>query len=185
MQTQFYKANPKGTGAACQFYLSSSSIMLSMIKQDSWDAEKKKGDFKKNKNTPTGSLFMKLTRVETAGLIRGIERCQEWSCYHRSPTQEASLKLTIWRDDESGGSPKGYGITGNKKVTTTERAGETASFFVTLTLDEARLLKSDLESFLYVTLQSTGHGNKTGKTIGVKGNAGPKETYSNRSNYQQ
>ena len=174
MQTQFYKANPKATGAACQFYLSSSSIMLSMIKQDSWDAVKKKGDFKKNKNTPTGSLFMKLTRVETAGLIRGIERCQEWSCYHRSPTQEASLKLSVWKD---GDAIKGYGITGNKKVTTSEQSGETAQFFVTLTLDETRLLKSDLESFLYVTLQSTGQGNKSSRSAGGTGNTGSKETF--------
>jgi len=162
MQTQFYKANPKSTGAACQFYLSSSSIMISMIKQDSWDAQRKKGDFKKNKNTPLGCMFMKLTRVETAGVIEAIERRKEWGCYHKSPTQDASLKLTLWKENDS--AIKGFGISGNKTVTIdSENKGKTASFFVTLTLDEARLLKNDLESFLHVTLKSTGQGNHTVK----------------------
>ena len=56
---QFYKPNPKVTGSACSFYLNrDGSLMASMLKQDSWNDQRKTGSFSKNK----GRFFWKLEK---------------------------------------------------------------------------------------------------------------------------
>ena len=67
---QFYKPNPKVTGSACSFYLNrDGSLMASMLKQDSWNDQRKTGSFSKNKGHETKSVIVKLSRIEIAGII--------------------------------------------------------------------------------------------------------------------
>ena len=85
---QFYKPNPKVTGTACSFWLNDDgSIMSSMIKQDSWDSQKRIGSFSKNKDNPRGKAIVKFSISEVGGIVDAMERNVVLSAYHSSKNQ--------------------------------------------------------------------------------------------------
>ena len=172
---QFYKPNPKVTGSACSFYLKSDgSLMASMLKQDSWNDQRKTGSFSKNKGHETKSVMVKLSRIEIAGIIDSIESNREWSAYHRSKNQVVQLSFSPYirgeEDVELGKvtvsnektelkgnltktQPKqiGFSLSINKQMA--EDSTKKGSFIIGFTFPESRLLKHTLEIFLDKTLK--------------------------------
>lgn len=143
---QFYKPNPKVTGTACSFWVNKDgSIMTSMIKQDSWNEDKKQGSFLKNKDNPQKKVISKLSRIEVAGIIDSIERNTEFKNYHNSKNQVLQLKFCPYLDKETQ-LQKGFSFSINKqnKEDSTQKAG----FIIGFSFPEARLLKHDLEDIL-------------------------------------
>ena len=64
-----------------------------IIKQDSWNSDRKIGSFAKNKNNPTKRVITKLGRQEVAGIIDCLETNREFSTYHSSAKQVLQMKF--------------------------------------------------------------------------------------------
>jgi hypothetical protein len=82
---QFYKPNAsnKGVAVSVSFNPADSGIYVSFIKQFSWDAAKKIGSFKGNKDNPKAKKNIKFNDIEVAGIIRAIEKEEKWSTFHK------------------------------------------------------------------------------------------------------
>jgi len=142
---QFYKPNAKMTGSACQFYLNynDGSFFSTLIKQASWDANKKSGSFQANKQDPTKNVIIKLSSAEVAGFIDAIERSVEFKGYHSSAQQVVQFSFGPYMRDEK---QVGYSYSVSKQGK--EDSTQKASFLIGLYFNEARLLKQHLEYLL-------------------------------------
>jgi len=82
---QFYKPNSfnKGVAVSLSFNPSDSGIYVSFIKQFSWDAKKKIGSFKENRENPKAKKNIKFNDIEVSGIIRAIEKEEKWSTFHK------------------------------------------------------------------------------------------------------
>jgi len=82
---QFYKPNSsnKGVAVSIAFNQTDGGIYVSFIKQHSWNAEKKIGSFKGNKDNPSAKKNIKFNDVEVSGIIRAIEKEEKWSTFHK------------------------------------------------------------------------------------------------------
>lgn len=82
---QFYKPNAsnKGVAVSISFNPADSGIYVSFIKQFSWDAAKRIGSFKGNKDNPKAKKNIKFNDIEVAGIIRAIEKEEKWSTFHK------------------------------------------------------------------------------------------------------
>ena len=120
--------------------------MSSMIKQDSWNQEKRVGSFSKNKGNPQKSVITKLSRIEIAGIIDAIETNREFSAYHRSKKQILQIRFCPYMKDNK---QIGFSFSINKQEV--EDSTNKTSFVIGFYFPEARLLKHDLEIFLEKT----------------------------------
>ena len=77
---QFYKPNAsnKGVAVSVSFNPADSGIYVSFIKQFSWDAAKRIGSFKGNKDNPKAKKNIKFNDIEVAGIIRAIEKEEKY-----------------------------------------------------------------------------------------------------------
>jgi hypothetical protein len=82
---QFYKPNAsnKGVAVSVSFNPADSGIYVSFIKQFSWDAAKRIGSFKGNKDNPKAKKNIKFNDIEVSGIIRAIEKEEKWSTFHK------------------------------------------------------------------------------------------------------
>tara|TARA_R100000008_G_scaffold85599_1_gene75961 strand:+ start:837 stop:1394 length:558 start_codon:yes stop_codon:yes gene_type:complete len=147
---QFYKPNAKNTGSACSFWVNrDGSVMASLIKQASWDSQRKIGSFSKNKENPKGRVITKLSRTEVGGILDSIESNREFSAYHSSQKQVVQMKFGPYM---RGDSQVGFSYSVNKQDK--EDSTFKASFVIGFTFPEARVLKHDLQNFLDKTAPS-------------------------------
>lgn len=159
----FYKPNAKVTGTACSFYLNKNdnSFFSTLIKQDSWNSEKRIGSFQKNKNNPSKKVNIKFSLVEIAGIVDAIESNREFSGYHGS-NQIVKFKFGPYmRGDEQVGFS--YSAIKESKEDSTDKT----NFLIGFYFPEARLLKEHLlhlikESF---TLQDEAYTPKPQKVV--------------------
>ena len=145
---QFYKPNAKVTGTACSFWINrDGSVMSSMIKQASWNSDRKIGSFVKNKNNPEKRVITKLGRSEVAAIIDCLETNREFSTYHSSAKQVLQMKFCPYLRN---GEQIGFSFAINKqgKEDSTAKVG----FIIGFTFPEGRLLRHDLELFLDKTV---------------------------------
>jgi hypothetical protein len=142
---QFYKPNAKMTGSACQFYLNynDGTFFSTLIKQASWDANKKTGSFQANKKDPTKNVTIKFSAKEIAGIIDAIERNAEYKGYHKSAQQVVQFTFSpyMWKEEQKGFS---YSVSKQGSEDTTQKG----SFLIGFYFDETKLLKSHLEYIL-------------------------------------
>ena len=142
---QFYKPNAKMTGSACQFYLNytDGSFFSTLIKQASWDANKKTGSFQANRKDPNKNVIIKLSALEVAGILDAIERDVEYKGYHSSSQQVVQFSFSPYIRD---GEQKGYSYSVSKQGK--EDSTQKASFLIGFYFHEAKLLKRHLEYLL-------------------------------------
>jgi len=142
---QFYKPNAKMTGSACQFYLNHNdgSFFSTLIKQASWDANRKTGSFQANKKDPTKNVIIKLSALEVAGFIDAIERSVEFKGYHSSAQQVVQFSFGPYMRE---GEQVGYSYSVSKQGK--EDSTQKASFLMGLYFNEAALLKVHLQYLL-------------------------------------
>ena len=133
------------TGSACQFYLNytDGSFFSTLIKQASWDSNKKTGSFQANKQDPSKNVIIKLSAAEVAGIIDDIERDSEFKGYHSSSQQVVQFSFSPYMRD---GKQVGYSYSVSKQGK--EDSTQKASFLIGLYFNEARLLKTHLEFLL-------------------------------------
>ena len=139
---QFYKPNPKVTGTACSFWLNEDgSIMSSMIKQDSWNDQKRIGSFSKNKGNPQKSVIVKFSPSELGGIIDAMERNESFSAYHSSKDQITKINFGPYvskKDNKQVGFS--YSINKEEKQDSTNKIG----FVIGFNFGEGRYLKEFL-----------------------------------------
>jgi hypothetical protein len=153
---QFYKPNPKVTGTACSFWVTRDGvIMASLIKQDSWNDQKKIGSFSKNKDNPNARVIIKLSRIEVAGIIDAMEREVEYKIYHDSQKQVLQGRFCLYLDKNTS-EKKGFSFSVNKQDK--EDSIAKASFIIGFTYPEARLLKHELETLLMESREVSSKG---------------------------
>lgn len=129
------------TGSACQFYLNynDGSFFSTLIKQASWDANRKTGSFQANRKDPTKNVIIKLSPLEIAGFLDAIERNVEFKGYHSSSQQVVQFSFTPYTKD---GEQKGYSYSVSKQGK--EDSTQKASFLIGFYFNEAALLKRHL-----------------------------------------
>ena len=137
----FYKPNAKVTGTACSFWFNNeeNTFFSSMIKQDSWNSQKRTGSFIKNKSNPKATVIVKFSPAEVGGIIDSIESNREFSTYHSSQNQISKIKFCSYMKDDK---QLGFSYTVNKesKEDSTDKNG----FVIGFKYPEARLLKQYL-----------------------------------------
>lgn len=151
MRVQFYKPNPRATGTACSFWTSEDgSIMSSMIKQDSWDASKKRGSFSKNKDNPAKKVIIKLNATEAGAIIDVMESNRKWSGYHQSAKQVTKINFGPYemKGEQVGFS---YGVNKEDKEDSTNKS----SFIIGFTFGEAVVLREALIDAIRKSIQFT------------------------------
>lgn len=145
MSVQIYKPNPKVTGAALSFQASDrdGSLYVNIIRQASWDGNRKKGAFAENRNKPGHSAVIKLSQVEAGSIIDAIERWDKFSAFHSSPKKTTQISFAL----AEGDPPTAFIF----KLTQTDAADTTqkASFFIPISFGEARLIKEYLIHYLH------------------------------------
>lgn len=137
----FYKPNSKNTGTACSFSVNpkDESIWSSLIKQSSWNDQKKIGAFSDNQNNPNKSVKIKFSLTEAAGLLDALERNSEFSAYHSSEKQTTKIKLSPYIKD---GNQIGYSYSVNKEDK--QNSENKQSYLIGFYYNEARLLRQFL-----------------------------------------
>jgi len=101
---QFYKPNSfnKGVAVSVSFNPADSGIYISFIKQFSWDAQKKIGSFKGNKDNPKAKKNIKFNDIEVSGIIRAIEKEEKWSTFHKFNNESGvSISFAPYIKDEA------------------------------------------------------------------------------------
>lgn len=137
----FYKPNSKNTGTACSFSVNpkDESIWSSLIKQSSWNEQKKIGSFSDNQNNPNKSVKIKFSLTEAAGILDAIERNTEFSAYHTSEKQTTRIKLAPYIREEK---QVGFSYSVNKEDK--QNSENKQSYLIGFYFNEARLLKQFL-----------------------------------------
>jgi len=117
--------------------------MSTIIKQS---APSGKGAFKANKGNPKGSVTIKLSAEEAAGIVDAMERNVRWDGYHRSEKQITRMKFEPW---VMGEKHMGYSYGIQKEFV--DDSVNKINFYIGLDYSAGRLLKE----FLCAVVQKT------------------------------
>ena len=153
MNLQFYKPNNKQTGSACSFYgqydlkTGDFYLMSTIIKQSGPSG---KGAFKANKSTVKGSVTIKLSAEEAAGIVDAMERNIRWDGYHKSQKQITRMKFEPW---VMGEKRMGYSYGIQKELI--DDSTNKMNFYIGLEFKAARLLKEFLCSAMQKTFEKS------------------------------
>ncbi len=140
----FYKPTPKVTGTACSFYLNKkdNAFFTTLIKQDSWNSERRIGSFKKNKDNPQKRVNVKFSALEIASLIDAIKRNKKFTGYHGSNQIVRFTFGPYIRNDEQKGFS--FSVTKENKEDSTDKS----SYLIGFNFGEAELLQQHLSHLL-------------------------------------
>ncbi len=136
---QFYKPNPRNTGAACSFNVSAkdSCVYVNYIKQASWDAKKKIGKFASK--DPSAKGVFKLSATEVGSILHCLDSNDEFSAYHDSPKQVVKMKFSPYmKDNKQLGFS--FAVTRDDKEDTSKKT----SFLIGFYFGEAKALREYL-----------------------------------------
>ena len=100
---EFYKPKPNVKGSACRFYLNEqdNSFFSSIIKQKSWDAQKRRASF--HTEDVSKKVNVKFSRKEICNILHALKTNSEFSGYHGS-NQIVKFKFGPYmRDDKQLG----------------------------------------------------------------------------------
>tara|TARA_Y100000593_G_C4230798_1_gene296879 strand:- start:300 stop:866 length:567 start_codon:yes stop_codon:yes gene_type:complete len=149
----FYKPTPKVTGTACSFYLNKkdNAFFTTLIKQDSWNSEKRIGSFKKNKDNPKKRVNVKFSALEIASIIDAIKRNQKFTGYHGSNQIVRFTFGPYVRKGEEEQRGFSFSVTKESKEDSTEKV----SFLIGFNFGEAELLKQHLAHLLMDSFKIT------------------------------
>lgn len=138
----FYKPTPKNTGTACnwKFSLKDGSLYCSMIKQASWDSNKRTGSFEANKKKPEATVFMKFTLAEAGAILDLLDRNREFKTVHKTDKQTLTINfIPYMRNDKQ----IGFSYSIFKKAEDVE-----VGFLIGFSFAEGRALRELIVSYL-------------------------------------
>ena len=149
----FYKPTPKVTGTACSFYLNKkdNAFFSTLIKQASWDSNRKIGSFKNNKDNPSKSVNIKFSALEIASIIDSIKRNQKFTGYHGSNQIVRFTFGPYTRKGEQEQRGFSFSVTKENKEDSTEKV----SFLIGFSFGEAELLSQHLSHLLLDSFKIT------------------------------
>jgi hypothetical protein len=135
---QIYKPTPRNTGTACSFSFNNldGNFYLNLIKQASWNDQKKIGSFSENAQNPEKKVVVKLSKIEACGILDALENNRTTDFFHNSENQKLGIKFSPYiREDKQIGYS--LNVIKNSKTQTTQPA---VSFLIGFTFAEARLV---------------------------------------------
>lgn len=135
---QIYKPTPRNTGTACSFSFNNldGNFYLNLIKQASWNDQKKIGSFSENAQNPEKKVVVKLSKIEVCGILDALDNNRTADFFHNSENQKLGIKFSPYiRDDKQVGYS--LNVIKNSKMQTTQPA---VSFLIGFTFAEARLV---------------------------------------------
>lgn len=100
MNLPFYKPNAKNTGVLANFSIgqrdSKPAFYLNMIRQHSWDANKRTGSFRENNDDADKKIAIKLNHTELGEFLASIASRVPYSGFHNFNDNKTSILLTPW-----------------------------------------------------------------------------------------
>jgi hypothetical protein len=135
---QIYKPTPRNTGTACSFSFNNldGNFYLNLIKQASWNYQKKIGSFSENAQNPEKKVVVKLSKIEVCGILDALDNNRTTDFFHNSENQKLGIKFSPYiRDDKQVGYS--LNVIKNSKTQTTQPA---VSFLIGFTFAEARMV---------------------------------------------
>jgi hypothetical protein len=135
---QIYKPTPRNTGTACSFSFNNldGNFYLNLIKQASWNDQKKIGSFSENAQNPEKKVVVKLSKIEACGILDALENNRTADFFHNSENQKLGIKFSPYiREDKQIGYS--LNVIKNSKMQTAQPA---ISFLIGFTFAEARLV---------------------------------------------
>ena len=135
---QIYKPTPRNTGTACSFSFNNldGNFYLNLIKQASWNDQKKIGSFSENAQNPEKKVVVKLSKIEVCGILDALDHNRTADFFHNSENQKLGIKFSPYiREDKQVGYS--LNVIKNSKTQTTQPA---VSFLIGFTFAEARLV---------------------------------------------
>ena len=96
MSVRLYKPNSKNTGSAANFSFRNTPgqeplFFVSLIKQDSWNAEKRTGSFANSRGNPATETSIMFNQFELGEIVNTFRTGKEWSTYHNTPKKKSSI----------------------------------------------------------------------------------------------
>jgi hypothetical protein len=135
---QIYKPTPRVTGTACSFSFNNldGNFYLNLIKQASWNDQKKIGSFSENAQNPDKKVVVKLSKIEVCGILDALDNNRTADFFHNSENQKLGIKFSPYiREDKQIGYS--LNVIKNSKTQTTQPA---ISFLIGFTFAEARMI---------------------------------------------
>lgn len=135
---QIYKPTPRNTGTACSFSFNNldGNFYLNLIKQASWNDQKKIGSFSENAQNPEKKVVVKLSKIEACGILDALDNNRTADFFHNSENQKLGIKFSPYiREDKQVGYS--LNVIKNSKTQTTQPA---VSFLIGFTFAEARMV---------------------------------------------
>jgi hypothetical protein len=175
----FFKANPSNSGTACSFWLNSKdgSFWCSLLKQASWDDNKKRGSFAANRDTAKHAR-VKFNVTEVCGFIEVIENELQLkdagvSGYHSS--QKQVVKFSFAPITSKDGR-RGFALS----VTKEEKEDSTnqVQFKIGFSRAEARSLSIYFDEMVRKSFKSFGENTEEESTPESKPKPSPQKTES-------
>jgi len=135
---QIYKPTPRNTGTACSFSFNNldGNFYLNLIKQASWNDQKKIGSFSENAQNPEKKVVVKLSKIEVCGILDALDHNRNADFFHNSENQKLGIKFSPYiREEKQIGFS--LNVIKNSKMQTAQPA---VSFLIGFTFAEARLI---------------------------------------------
>ena len=135
---QFYKPNAKVTGCSCtfSFNLETKNLFASLMRQHSWDSNKRRGSFKGNKDNQAAQARTKFSMAEASGIVDAIETNRSFSSYHSFNNDITKVRFEPYKREDK---QVGYTLTVNKEQK--DDSTNKRNFLIGFNFHEARLLK--------------------------------------------
>ncbi|MDA7495721.1 hypothetical protein OAH07_01565 [Verrucomicrobia bacterium] len=100
MNLPFYKPNAKNAGVLANFSIgqrdSKPVFYLNMIRQHSWDANKRTGSFRENNDDPDKKVAIKFNHTELGEFLASMSSRTPYSGFHNFNDNKTSIILTPW-----------------------------------------------------------------------------------------
>ena len=107
MNLQIYKPNPKNTGCAMSFQISTRpgkepEFYANCVLQHSWNNEKKTGSFSGSRNDPSKTIALKFNEFELGEIINSFTNSIPYSTFHNF-SSKTQIRLTPYEKTRGKG----------------------------------------------------------------------------------
>lgn len=159
-----YKPNSKNTGHSMSVSFSPMELsekggrtvsskdacfFITMVKQSSWNQEKRIGSFKQDMKDPAKATTVKIDIFEAGGIINSFERMQNFDVFHSTPSSNSSISLTV--NDVKVVKPNGQ----TKFFYFSIGKGSDLKFSIPLSMEEAVVVRDFLKFGLTCAFRSS------------------------------
>lgn len=150
---QLYTSSSKvnGCGFSASFNGVDKSLFFGVVRQSSWDSDRKVGAFAGPKTV------VKLSLTEAGGILDSITRNVEFNAYHKSKdaVTQVFFKPYLSKGQDGQETQRGFGLS-----IVQEKNGEKSNWLMPFSWGNARLLEQYIQYFLRVAFSIEESENK-------------------------